>query len=226
MRSVKKAKSGHNRYCGPAALSILTGCDTQQAAALLRLVSGKPSIKGCRTTDLLDAVERLGYNSQWSAPRPAGVEHGKVSLAAWLKQTRDSRGSGTYLLVAGHHFAVIEGRRYCCGLTGKPVPFKSIPHRRAQVTEVRKITKVNPVSIKRLLPDPSIKKRVASDRSKARALANKHGIEIDTWDSGSMGVYPPSCLFKTETDDPFYGDHYVYDWEDALERVQEYSKLC
>lgn len=32
IQAVRKAARGHNRFCGPAALSIVTGIDTAQAA--------------------------------------------------------------------------------------------------------------------------------------------------------------------------------------------------
>jgi hypothetical protein len=60
IKKVNKAAQGHNRYCGPAVVSILTGCDTAQAARLLREVSGKRSVKGTTPRQVLDALEARG----------------------------------------------------------------------------------------------------------------------------------------------------------------------
>ncbi len=35
LKPVKRAAKGHNRFCGPAALSIIAGIDTAEAAAVL-----------------------------------------------------------------------------------------------------------------------------------------------------------------------------------------------
>lgn len=62
IKKVNRAQSGHNRYCGPAVVSILTGCDTAQAAALLRQVSGKRSIKGTTPREVLEALAAQGVS--------------------------------------------------------------------------------------------------------------------------------------------------------------------
>ena len=46
IKPVKKAAKGHNRYCGPAAISIISGLDTAQATALLRERTGRRTITG------------------------------------------------------------------------------------------------------------------------------------------------------------------------------------
>src|SRR5690242_4309825 len=51
---------GKNRYCGPGALAMLFGCSTDEAAAVLREVSGKTYIKGIEPAAMLRAVERFG----------------------------------------------------------------------------------------------------------------------------------------------------------------------
>lgn len=84
---VIKAAQGHNRYCGPAALSALARIDTREAARVLREVSGKAKICGVAERYMVAALARLGFL----------VEHhpitrdddGKLpTLAAWSKRGR------------------------------------------------------------------------------------------------------------------------------------------
>ena len=69
-------------------------------------------------------------------------------------------------------------------------------------------------------------KREEAARRKARALAKEHNIDIETYrDSGytSIIVWGPKGVDLDN--DPFEGDHYADDWQDALERVEEYIKV-
>lgn len=64
------------------------------------------------------------------------------------------------------------------------------------------------------------------ERDKARRLADRYGVELERLAGGGMNVWPPRALvFGTELDDPYDGDHYAIDWEEALERVRAYARL-
>lgn len=58
---------------------------------------------------------------------------------------------------------------------------------------------------------------------KAKKLAKEHGIEIEDEQKefDRLAVWPPEPL-RDEGLDTFDGDHYVYDWTNALERVERY----
>jgi len=62
--------------------------------------------------------------------------------------------------------------------------------------------------------DPYRKSRPA-----AKKLAATHGIEIQPLKPG-FNVWPPKAL--AEEADPFPGDHYANDGDEALERVNAY----
>ncbi len=61
-------------------------------------------------------------------------------------------------------------------------------------------------------------------RGKAKKLAARHGLEIEQFREGGMNVYPPSTL--DEHADPYAGDHYASDWDEALTLAREYARLC
>lgn len=60
IKKVNKAAKGHNRYCGPAAVSILTGCDTAEAARRLREVSGARAVRGTSPRWVLEVLQQFG----------------------------------------------------------------------------------------------------------------------------------------------------------------------
>ena len=47
----------HNRYCGPAVISAVTGMNTGEAARLIRSISGQKAVKWAFTTHLLRALQ-------------------------------------------------------------------------------------------------------------------------------------------------------------------------
>lgn len=206
-----------NRYCGPSALSILTGIDTGRAAALLRRVSGAPRIRGTSSGAVKTALWNLGIHMSWTA-----MAGRRPTLTQWLKLTRTLRGDNTYLLAVGHHWAIIQGRRWACGIVGKPVPLKDSPKRRARVTEVYVLSRLSKVKLDTVVPP--IKRPIDTERkprAEAKALAALHGIEIEVGDPSPDCIYVSTGLLGPDQD-PHEGDHYVYSWSEALTRVRDY----
>ena len=156
-------KARHNRYCGPCALSILTGQDTGECASAIRSLSGVTAVRGTYPAQLMDALEYFGFkviganypplNNHWFRDHEALHDvDGRLyeakrnlknapTLAGWLKQNKDIRTSGrVFLVCAGWHWQVISGRRYACGLTKDIVSVKNAPKRRARVSGVWEIS--------------------------------------------------------------------------------------
>ena len=127
-----------NRYCGPGALSAITGRTTDEMALLLRKVSGKRAIKGVGRAWMLMALNHMGYGAvrQW-----VDIDHTRPTLAAWLKSA--VRPEGTIFLVsAGNHWQVISGRRFVCSQTKEIVSLRHPKvHRRSRVKDAWRITK-------------------------------------------------------------------------------------
>lgn len=232
LKPVKRAAKGHNRFCGPAALSIIAGIDTAEAAAVLRFVTKKRSITGTHDWQVIKALNLLGYRVQSAARVNPLKPKDNPTLASWLKS--DERdGQGLYLVAAGHHWQVVQGRRYCCGLTKGIVSIRDEQvKRRARVTAAYRVEQSRKVALADVLPAKA--KRDASKdtvRRKARKLATAHSIEIEherySNECSSIIVWGPrwnDALDEGDID-PFYGDHYADSWEDALERVEEYVAL-
>tara|TARA_R110000868_G_scaffold31243_1_gene114622 strand:- start:1512 stop:2252 length:741 start_codon:yes stop_codon:yes gene_type:complete len=236
LKPVTKAAKGHNRFCGPAALSIIAGVDTAEAAAVIRHVNKKRSVTGTHSWEIIKSLNLLGYRVSSVAKVDPLKPKNNPTLAAWLKS--DERdGQSLYLIAAGHHWQVVQGRRFCCGITKDIVSIRDEKvKRRARVTAAFKIEQERKVALAEVLP-PSVKaqkegraKAAAAIRTKARALANAHNIEIEVAIYGfgserdvSIIVWGPRGVALDN--DPFEGDHYADDWADALARVEDYVKL-
>ena len=71
-------------------------------------------------------------------------------------------------------------------------------------------------------PPKSSGARMRAARLKARELATTLHVELETTRGESgVDVWPTRNI----EDDPFEGDHYALDWEDALQRVQTYAGI-
>lgn len=232
LKPVKRAAKGHNGYCGPSALSIITGIDTAEASAVIRHVSRKRSVKGTSHLEIITSLNLLGYHVSSASKLNPFTPKANPTLAAWLKSDQRD-GKTLYLVVAGHHWQVVQGRRYCCGITKDIVSIRDAKvKRRARVTAVYRVEHARKVALADVLP-AKVKDSEATVRRKARALAAKHDIHIEAermWDGGEyytrIIVWGQPDICDDEARDPFYGDHYADDWADALERVQEYAKLA
>lgn len=231
-------KNRGNRYCGPAAISIITGCDTDDAAKLIRAYNGDRPVRGAYTTHVLNVLHDIGYRCY-----DVKFERG-TTLAGWLRATHGERGGKVYLVVAGNHFQVVSGNRFCCGRTRQIVGLKHDKVKRrarvkqvirveADADELRHIDDVLDKHYPHREYEQKRKKLEASAGAQARRLAKKWDIEIETevWGSGSdrytnIIVWGHKLTMDSAViDDPFAGDHYAEDWQDALERVEEYVKL-
>lgn len=211
-----------NRFCGPSALSILTGLDTGRCAALLRRVSGRACIKGTYTGEMRKALRELGIDSLGG-----GVLQGtNMTLAQWSKRTRESRGQGTYLIVVGHHWAVVQGRRFACGWATKSVPLGRAPKRRRRVTAVYSLVRLHEVKLAQVAP-PVVRKidTERKAREEAKRLIALYQLDFDDCRPGDdlCWVYPPAAVDGRPFPDPRADEHYAYGWSEVLDLAREYA---
>ncbi len=230
LRPVNHSGPRKNRYCGPSALSALTGLSTGDTAALLRKVSGKRSIKGTHTRHMKVALEWLGYRTGCDFDYEHLPARGRPTLLRWAKGRPDK--SATYLLSVGHHWAVVQGRRYVCGIIGSIVPIKESPKKRAKVKAAWRITRHIEVNLKSVIPPAPVRPPdvYRSDRQQAKALAAKWGIDLDigTPSPDCIWVSPPTPLCDEDGEmpgDPYHDEHYHYDYQSAKEAIETYAKL-
>ena len=128
-----------NRYCGPSALSAITGLLTDDTARHLRRVTGKRAIRGTHNWAMLRVLRQLGYRACLVC---APTRDERPTLTSWLRESKGMRTGGrVFLVVAGHHYQVISGRRFVDSKTRQIVGIKHEKvKRRARVARVWEIS--------------------------------------------------------------------------------------
>lgn len=214
--------TGQNRFCGPAAISIVTGMETDEAARLLRHVSGRKAIKGTSSYCMARAFLMCGVrmNHVHIDPRePTKIGNRKESrptLAQWLKESVSERTSGRVFLVnAGNHWQVISGRRYCCGITRQIVSIKDKRvARRARVRAVYELVADGRVQV----PAEARKPKIKTDpyRAELKALERRHGFKGRIERDGPLKDYvvDPCDTF------PAGLQTLHYSWGETLNRIE------
>lgn len=234
-----KRKARGNRYCGPAAISIIAGCDTDDAAKLIRAHNGGNAVRGAYTADILKVLRDFGYRCY-----DVKFERG-ATLAGWLRATHGERSGKVFLVVAGSHFQVISGNRFCCGRTRQIVGLKHDKVKRrarvkqvirveADADELRHIDDVLDKHYPHREYEAKRKKKEASAGARARRLAKLWNIELEV-ERHYYGQHDSAVrvmvwgheltMDSWMIDDPYSGDHYAESWQDALERVETYVEL-
>lgn len=206
MHPIKHDPSRPNKYCGPAALSILTGIDTGQAAAVLRLVGGRERIRGAFYYEMTRALDRLGYK-----PVVEALPH-RMTFGQWARLPRPA--DAIYLIESGHHYRVVQGQQVCCSLVQKPVALADDQRLQRRINAVWRIEAVAPVAIETLLPPRKPQPRAEVNRL-LRELNAKLEFERD------IGAYYLTTGLLLDGQDPWYGDHYVYSLDEARSRLLE-----
>lgn len=237
---VNSPKNDKNRYCGPAVISILTGMTTGEAARLVRSISNSKLVKGTHTWEVLRALSKCGLSTKripvkcemrtvhrkGSWIQRGGtyiIPKGELTLAGWLKETVKLRTPGrVFLIVAGQHWQIVTGRRYCCGRTREIVSINDERvKRRARVTEVYEIIKDSKVTIPAMARKPKAATRIDPARTKLEALLKKHGIpkgKVVPDGNYKDYVIPPCDHFRLGCSTIHYGwTETYYRIEDAIE---------
>lgn len=212
---------GQNRYCGPAAVSIVAGIDTTRAARLLRQVSGKTMICGISNNQVRNALKLLGYEMT-----RIDLYKDTKTLFQWLKSGRSK--TDMFLVASGHHYSIVQGDSYCCCQTMVVVPTSEAAHPRSRMESVFVVTKVaevDPETVVRTPPkDTSWLKRITVSKK-----AKQYGIEIDdqTKHGGVLWVYGPDGMFTdvNEEQDPYFDNHYHDTWDEVEKAVDTYIAL-
>lgn len=205
-----------NRFCGPSAISILTGMSTGEAARLLRSVSGRRQIKGTGNSLMYKGLAKCGLRM---AHLPIRLR--PMTLAQWLKLTVGERTPGRVFLVsAGNHWQIITGRRYACGRIREIVSIRDKRvKRRCRVEDVYEIT---PLNGKIVIPTEAKKKASSTDLwnrktySKFRKFAREHGLQYSIYPEGN-------CNYINVQPTPFWPDGLEtmhYDFDQTLARLE------
>lgn len=128
-----------NQYCGPAVLSIFTGCNTDDCADEISKVNGQHNIKGVYPNDLI----RAGRNM--------GLEFGEAIAFEgrsifWMASALVRMPPAQYLVTIPKHYVALEVRNgsvfICDNHTKTELELQNSARLSQKVEHVWKVTKV------------------------------------------------------------------------------------
>jgi hypothetical protein len=125
-----------NRFCGPAALAALAGIHVDEAARMLRLVSGKTAIFGVGHRHKLAALERLGYRVEHVLAN--SLDDRRAGRTPTLTQAlagalRGRQSTQRYLVLITGHYVTIQGRKLVDNKHPEGIALSTCPYRRRRV---------------------------------------------------------------------------------------------
>jgi len=231
INAVSTLATDRNRYCGPAVISSVTGMNTGEAARLIRSVTRKRKVTGVHTHHVLKCMKLCGieigsrtwtYGLRSSKKRP--------TLAGWLKSAKDFRTKGrVFLVIAGNHFQLIEGRRYVCGITKDIVSIKDKSvKRRCRVESVYELKANGNITIPEIARKPKPNREYEKYRSSINTMKLKYGFSAEferDCDSPKYWVSMPEQAERLaeDLDHDLSDSHSCYNLGEVASRMEEMS---
>lgn len=179
---------GKNSYCGPTAISALTGISKDDVAAIVRKQTGRPSVKGMHTHEAVHVLNEVGCGIQILV-RDKAKYHRRPTLAKWMEdRTPEQRELPMLVEVTGHYVAVLRDTVVCSMQGGEA---RNILSARCARMEFRRAIVLRSMPAKGCkLPEGMVKlkaveKSIASHNAKMRraahALAKGMGLKIEPY---------------------------------------------
>ena len=146
MRALSEAKfKGEARpaYCGPYAISAITGKTIDAVEDALNKRRGHPPGTRVKTTWSQEnkyIVRNLGFNAT-TVFKNRGPNRCGPTFATWLRERKGPDMQHSYLVLVTKHWVAVKGRKMIDTFTGTPVFIGKAPHRRKRVQVVIRIEK-------------------------------------------------------------------------------------
>lgn len=174
MTNLKSVNIGHNKYCAPAVLSILTGKSTDECAAVISKINGKYKITGVMIHDLLLAAKQMGFDTE--------IIFGSNNISLYRLLVSIASRDGIYITMVTGHFVVIEVKDkkiyFCDNHTKEPIPAASSSRLQMQVLACYRVVK-NENFVEPVKPiETKIEKQITASSSLEFTLVGKDGDVI------------------------------------------------
>lgn len=170
---------GSNKWCGPTAMSAITGFSTDECAAVARMVSGKRAIRGLRWSHLTAALDAMGVTLvPFAVPQPTA----RAAIDA-LPETVRQR---IVIMCAGNHYMTFLRQTMICPLTHRQLThINSMPKPRAKVArlwlvEFRTEPKLPAMALTKVRNQANA--TASKLRRETKALATRLGLKIERGD--------------------------------------------
>lgn len=136
-------------WCGPTAVSCLTGATTGEVRELVRenRADAESRVDGTLDAEVRYAFDQLGYDCRLVYFCHAPLYKGHPTLARWLQEFPRERHVGYLIGQRGKgkacgHWATVLGDHYCCSRSnGLWIPHDQAPRRRSRVQSAYAVTK-------------------------------------------------------------------------------------
>lgn len=228
---------GTNKYCGPTAMSAITGFSTDECAAVARMVSGKPSIKGLSYGHLRDALDRMGVTL---VPIATPERKARAAIDA-LPETVRQR---VVIMCAGHHYQTFLRESMVCSLTGRElVHINSMPKPAAKLARLWLVEFRTAPALPKMAATKTRnaeKAKAAKKRRETRLRAARLGLSIEKYDDWLDVVTVNHALWREamkldpamsdeDVREEFYnevlcGHALAHDWDEAADIIDNVAK--
>jgi hypothetical protein len=126
MRVLRRENS--NTFCGPAALSLITGKSVDDCVSVLKRVrQSTRAVKGVYNEEMREALGHLGYRMHVLPVR------GKPTLARILRSLKERGPEHIFLINTTGHYVVLRGRKIYDNKNPEGIFVRHYRHRRARV---------------------------------------------------------------------------------------------
>jgi hypothetical protein len=117
-----------NQFCGPAALSLITGRSVDDCVSVLKNVRHSSQVvKGVYNGEMREALNHLGYRMHVLPVR------GRPTLARLLRSLRERGPEYIFLINTTGHYVVLRGRKIYDNKNPEGILVRQYQHRRARV---------------------------------------------------------------------------------------------
>ena len=217
------AKVNGSKYCGPTALSALTGMGTKEICRAIRKATGMGQVKGLHELHAVRFLRQFGMKVK---PTPAGG-----SLAAWCSEWACS--AAVHLVIPANHYVVINGKQIVCTqFRGQIADLAQSKYLRCRVKlawEVGGTFDAQAFADYIRKDEDNAKAMIGGGTPKRRLnkLAKTWGLDVEEdLDLAYVWVYWSDEIIDSVFDgrDPFEGEHCFDSYQSALEAVMEALK--
>lgn len=213
----QSAKITGTRYCGPTALSAVSGLGTLEISRIIRdKYEHQKYVKGLYASQLQCVLTQLK------------IRHVKTSydfpltLRRWREERQ--RPDATYIVwVTGHFLTVKDNRIVCTQNGGVEFDFDDSKYLRCRVMATFEICSEPTIEDDLIL---KTRRKVDPCYAKFRSLAKRFHVDVERSETGTIWFYLPEHLIDSEFggDDPLDNQHYGYNYQECyatlLEAVQ------
>lgn len=120
-------------WCGPSAISAVTGKPLSEVVRALKDITGRQQIKGLSGLALCKGLRHFGVDAFCTEEFGKGT---RPTLATWLREAKRRGWTGPSIVNVTGHYVVVDARRFVDNRQQTPVPHKQARGRRARVVLV------------------------------------------------------------------------------------------